>query len=49
MRLFFENYVPFVVIVKRGCGLIRGARFIICDLESKLLWYMCKGEGFGSN
>ena len=49
MRLFFENYVPFVVIVRRGCKGFGGSKFIICDLESKLLWYMCKGEGFGSN
>ena len=29
-----------VVFVRRGCGKIRRAIFVICDIESRLRWYM---------
>ena len=51
-----EEWVPlfgfckgFVVVVRKGCGKIGGARFRVFTLESRLLWYLVGSvcfEGF---
>ena len=36
--------VPLVVVLKRGCDLVRGSKVKICDCGVKLRWYFC-GSG----
>ena len=46
VRPNFEIYAPFVVIQRRGCGVIRGEKLIISDIDDRLRWYVVKGVGF---
>ena len=35
-----RDYKSFMVVVGRGCGLIRGSRLRIFDFEYKVRWYL---------
>ena len=36
-----------VVVVRRGCGVIRGLRLRVFDLDKEVLWYLLRGDCFG--
>ena len=36
----------FVVVIRRGCGVIRGPRSIVFDHKTHLLWYLIYKMGF---
>ena len=38
----FKVYKGFVVVLWWGCGVIRGEKLVICDIDSLLRWYMIK-------
>ena len=29
----------FVVVVRKGCGMVGGVKFMVCDHKDVLLWY----------
>ena len=40
VRPVFEDCGGFVVVLRRGCGVIRGSKYIISDIEYRLIWYL---------
>ena len=36
----------FFVVLRRACGMVRGSKTEICDLEYERRWYMCQRIGF---
>ena len=37
---------PFLVVVRKGCGVIGESRLIICDIEYEFPWYLDKSWGW---
>ena len=38
MKPLFENYEVVAVLERKGCGVIRAEKLIICDLKKELPW-----------